>query len=84
MSWLFYISYSFYYNFSFLCYKYIGYEVTAYVRDKTKLGSLSPHHIVEGDVLDKENVSKAIKDHDAVVIVLGTRNDLSRYFYMFI
>ena len=54
-----------------------GYEVTAFVRDKTKLGSIVPNHIVEGDVVKKENVHDAVKDHDAVIIVLGTRNDLS-------
>lgn len=54
-----------------------GYEVTAYVRDKAKLGSLSPQCVIEGDVLQKENVADAVKGHDAVIIVLGTRNDLS-------
>ncbi|KFM81312.1 Flavin reductase (NADPH), partial [Stegodyphus mimosarum] len=54
-----------------------GYEVTAFVRDKSKLGNVVPNHVVEGDVLDKEGVEAAIKGHDAVIVVLGTRNDLS-------
>ncbi|XP_015914041.1 flavin reductase (NADPH) [Parasteatoda tepidariorum] len=54
-----------------------GYEVTAYVRDKQKLGSVEPNYVVEGDVLNKSDVGDAIKGHDAVIIVLGTRNDLS-------
>ncbi|XP_035219999.1 flavin reductase (NADPH)-like [Stegodyphus dumicola] len=54
-----------------------GYEVTAFVRDKSKLGTVVPNHVVEGDVLDKEGVETGIKGHDAVIVVLGTRNDLS-------
>jgi len=54
-----------------------GYEVTAFVRDKAKLGAATPHHVVEGDVLDKEKVSDAVNNQDGVIIALGTRNDLS-------
>lgn len=55
----------------------IGYEVTAFVRKKEKLGGVVPSRVIEGDVLDKDAVCQAIKDHDAAIIVLGTRNDLS-------
>ncbi|KAG8182901.1 hypothetical protein JTE90_004265 [Oedothorax gibbosus] len=54
-----------------------GYEVTAFVRDKAKLGDVSPQHIVVGDVLNKDNVDQAIQNQDGVIVVLGTRNDLS-------
>lgn len=47
------------------------------MRKKEKLGTVVPSSVVEGDVLDKEAVAQAIKDHDAAIIVLGTRNDLS-------
>jgi len=57
--------------------KCTGYEVTAFVRDKLKLGTVTPSQVIEGDVLNKAVVTDAIKDHDAVIIVLGTRNDLS-------
>ncbi|GBM99765.1 Methylglutaconyl-CoA hydratase, mitochondrial [Araneus ventricosus] len=53
------------------------YEVTAFVRDKAKLGRITPHNIVQGDVLNKDDVSKAVENQDGVIIVLGTRNDLS-------
>ena len=55
----------------------LGYEVTAFVRQKEKLGSTVPTRVIEGDVLDKGAVSQAVKDHDATIIALGTRNDLS-------
>lgn len=35
--------------------------------------------IIVGDVTDAEQVSNAISNRDAVVVVLGTRNDLSEY-----
>ncbi|GIX95304.1 hypothetical protein CEXT_169761 [Caerostris extrusa] len=54
-----------------------GYEVTAFVRDKAKLGAVSPQNIIQGDVLNKDDVNKAIENQDGVIIVLGTRNDLS-------
>ncbi|GFS59286.1 methylglutaconyl-CoA hydratase, mitochondrial [Trichonephila inaurata madagascariensis] len=54
-----------------------GYEVTAFVRDKAKLGAVTPQNVVQGDVLNKEDVNKAVENQDGVIIVLGTRNDLS-------
>lgn len=68
----------FYYLVSNFFHHVIGYEVTAYVRDKQKLGSIEPNYVVEGDVLNKSDVSDAVKGHDAIIIVLGTRNDLSK------
>lgn len=34
--------------------------------------------VVVGDVLNKEDVKKAMEGQDAVIIILGTRNDLSK------
>ncbi|XP_076235380.1 flavin reductase (NADPH) isoform X1 [Calliopsis andreniformis] len=56
-----------------------GLNVTAFVRDVAKV----PTHlkdkikVVVGDVTNSEQVSNAICNKDAVVVVLGTRNDLS-------
>lgn len=38
--------------------------------------------IIIGDVTNKEQVSNAISNTDAVVVVLGTRNDLSKYLFL--
>ncbi|KAF8794314.1 Flavin reductase (NADPH) like protein [Argiope bruennichi] len=54
-----------------------GYEVTAFVRDKAKLGQVTPQNIIQGDVLNKDDVNKAVENQDGVIIALGTRNDLS-------
>jgi biliverdin reductase/flavin reductase len=55
-----------------------GYEVTAFVRDANKLSaSVKPTNIIVGDVLNKSDVQKAVENQDAVIICLGTRNDLS-------
>lgn len=51
----------------------------AFVRDESKI----PEHLrsnVEafvGDVTDADAVTKAVSGRDGVVVVLGTRNDLS-------
>ncbi|XP_041849760.1 flavin reductase (NADPH)-like [Melanotaenia boesemani] len=55
-----------------------GYNVTVLVSDPAKL---PPDHkaarVVAGDVLNKEDVKKTMEGQDAVIIILGTRNDLS-------
>lgn len=57
----------------------LGFNVRAFVRDPNKL----PDHlrdsveVVKGDVLEYKDVLNAIKNTSAVVVVLGTRNDLS-------
>lgn len=54
-------------------------NVRAFVRDPNKL----PDHlrnsveVVKGDVLDYKDVLNAVKNVSAVVVVLGTRSDLS-------
>lgn len=35
--------------------------------------------VVTGDVLVKEDVDKVVEGRDAIVVTLGTRNDLGRY-----
>lgn len=58
--------------------KRTGYEVTVLVRDASRLPKeITPHHVVVGDVLKKEDVDRAVKDQDGVIVVLGTRNDTS-------
>lgn len=56
-----------------------GYKVRILVRDnKTIPESIKDQiDIVNGDVTKYEDVEKALKDQDAVVVVLGTRNDVS-------
>lgn len=55
-----------------------GLNVRAFVRDPAKL----PDHlrnaveVVKGDVLNYNDVLNAVKNSTAVVVVLGTRNDL--------
>lgn len=36
--------------------------------------------VVEGNVLEENSVREAIKGSDGVVVVLGTRNDLSKFY----
>ncbi|KAK6470639.1 flavin reductase (NADPH)-like [Huso huso] len=55
-----------------------GYNVTVLVRDTAKLPSgHKASRVVTGDVLNKEAVRRAMEGQDAVIIILGTRNDLS-------
>lgn len=57
---------------------FLGYQVTVLVRDPVRLPpELQPAHIIVGDVLSPEDVERAVKGQDAVIIILGTRNDLS-------
>ncbi|XP_032084174.1 flavin reductase (NADPH) isoform X1 [Thamnophis elegans] len=55
-----------------------GYQVTVLVRDPARLPpDLQPAQVVVGDVLNRADVDRAVQGQDAVIIVLGTRNDLS-------
>lgn len=59
---------------------FTGYEVTAFVRNPENLPeSLAAQVTVKvGDVLDTAAVDEAVNGQDAVIILLGTRNDLSK------
>lgn len=53
--------------------------MTVLVRDPTKLpADHNASRVVIGDVLNIEDVKKTMEGQDAVIIVLGTRNDLSK------
>lgn len=53
--------------------------MTVLVRDPSRLpADHKAARVVVGDVLNKEDVRKALEGQDAVIIVLGTRNDLSK------
>lgn len=56
-----------------------GYEVTLLVRDESKLPDeyRGKVRLIKGDVLNIEDVKKAVDGADSVVVALGTRNDLS-------
>ncbi|XP_008580856.1 PREDICTED: flavin reductase (NADPH) [Galeopterus variegatus] len=56
-----------------------GYEVTVLVRDSSKLPSEGPQpaNVVVGDVRQAADVDKTVAGQDAVVVLLGTGNDLS-------
>ncbi|KYN03097.1 PREDICTED: flavin reductase (NADPH) [Cyphomyrmex costatus] len=56
-----------------------GLEVRAFVRDKNKVPEdlRSKVELIVGDVINAKEVSNAIAGRDAVVVVLGTRTDLS-------
>ncbi|XP_047582384.1 flavin reductase (NADPH)-like [Lutra lutra] len=56
-----------------------GYEVTVLVRDASRLPPEGPQpaHVVVGDVLHAADVDKTVAGQDAVIWLLGTRNDLS-------
>lgn len=53
--------------------------MTVLVRDPARL---PPDHkasrVVVGDVLNKEDVKKTLEGQDAVIIILGTNNSLSK------
>ncbi|XP_071979774.1 flavin reductase (NADPH) [Engystomops pustulosus] len=54
-----------------------GFHVTVLVRDPARLpADKKPARVVVGDVLNKEDVSKAVEGQEAVIIILGTNNDL--------
>lgn len=54
-----------------------GYEVTIFVRDPQKCPpDISPAAVIQGDVLNQQDVDKAVNGQDAVIVVLGTRSEL--------
>uniref|UniRef100_A0A673C1D8 NAD(P)-binding domain-containing protein n=1 Tax=Sphaeramia orbicularis TaxID=375764 RepID=A0A673C1D8_9TELE len=56
-----------------------GYNVTVLVRDPSRLPEdHKASRVVVGDVLNKDDVKKTMEGQDAVIIILGTRNDLSK------
>lgn len=56
-----------------------GYEVTAFVRDLTKLQIENDHlHVIRGDATNAEEVSAAIAGHDAVVSCLGSNKMVAK------
>lgn len=54
-----------------------GHDVTAFVRDASKLTSPDTHHI-QGAITDPDTVRLALSDQDAVVSALGPRAPLKR------
>lgn len=65
---------------------YLGLEVRAFIRDEAKVPKdlKDKIELIVGDVINPEQVSKAVANRDAVVVVLGTRVDLSMYSYIFL
>ncbi|KAM6184458.1 LOW QUALITY PROTEIN: flavin reductase (NADPH) [Sarcoramphus papa] len=54
-----------------------GYAVTVLVRDRARLPARHhPARVVVGDARDPAAVDEAVRGQDAVIIVLGTRNEL--------
>jgi putative NADH-flavin reductase len=52
-----------------------GHEATVFVRSVAKIESVeSSLYIVQGDVFDADAVAKAVADHDAAIICLGSAN----------
>ena len=52
-----------------------GHEVTVFVRSVVKLESVESNlHIVQGDVFDADSVAKAVTNHDAAIVCLGSSN----------
>ncbi|KAK7882012.1 hypothetical protein WMY93_028186 [Mugilogobius chulae] len=55
-----------------------GYSATVLVRDPSKLpADHQASRVVVGDVLNRDDVKKTLEGQDAVIIILGTRNDLT-------
>ncbi|XP_049653451.1 flavin reductase (NADPH)-like isoform X4 [Accipiter gentilis] len=60
-----------------------GYTVTVLVQDRAWLPAQhQPAHVVLGDMRDPTAVAEAVRGQDAVIILLGTRNDLSSTMVM--
>ncbi|GAB6030745.1 hypothetical protein CHUAL_007596 [Chamberlinius hualienensis] len=58
----------------------LGHEVTALVRDEARIPAElrdAIKKVVIGDVFDKQAVAEVVKEQDAIIVTLGTRNDLS-------
>lgn len=58
---------------------FLGLKVTAFVRDVSRLPAelVDQVTIVQGDATVKSDVERAVRRHDAVVVALGTRNNLN-------
>uniref|UniRef100_A0A8C3YBX2 Biliverdin reductase B n=1 Tax=Catagonus wagneri TaxID=51154 RepID=A0A8C3YBX2_9CETA len=56
-----------------------GYEVTVLVRDASRLPAEGPQpaHVIVGDVRQAADVDKTVAGQDAIIVLLGTGNDLS-------
>lgn len=57
-----------------------GLEVRALMRDPSRMPEelRKQVEVVTGDVLVKEDVDKVVEGRDAIVVTLGTRNDLGK------
>ncbi len=56
-----------------------GFEVTAFVRTRSKLETTGPHvKVIQGDARNQAEVSAAIAGHDAVVSCLGSTQGLKQ------
>lgn len=52
-----------------------GYEITVFVRSPAKIENADSNlQIVQGDVFDVDAVAKAVVNHDAVIVCLGSIN----------
>uniref|UniRef100_K7E6I7 NAD(P)-binding domain-containing protein n=1 Tax=Ornithorhynchus anatinus TaxID=9258 RepID=K7E6I7_ORNAN len=55
-----------------------GYKVTVLIRDPARLpAELQPTRVLVGDVLKPSDVDQVVSGQDAVIVLLGTGNDLS-------
>jgi putative NADH-flavin reductase len=61
-----------------------GFAVRAFVRDPAKLPEdlRSKTEVIQGDVLNPEDVKRGVKDQEGVIVALGTRNDLGKFVYI--
>lgn len=60
-----------------------GLEVRALMRDPSRMPEelRKQVEVITGDVLVKEDVDKAVEGRDAIVVTLGTRNDLGKIIF---
>jgi putative NADH-flavin reductase len=60
-----------------------GLQVRALVRDPSKLPEHLQSHIevIQGDVTDIADVKRTVEGQDAVIVTLGTRNDLGKLIF---
>ena len=52
-----------------------GHEVTAFVRRPDSLTAAEGLRLVQGDVMNPDDVERAVRDQDAVVVALGIREN---------
>lgn len=62
-----------------------GLEVRTLMRDPSRMPEelRNQVEVFEGDVLIKEDVDKVVEGRDAIVVTLGTRNDLCIIIYIY-